>query len=484
MESNGKKGGNTGERQLPLCAFHQNRVMQEGNAERVAVPDHTLQRAEVADELAREIRSRRRAAGLSQRELASRIGYTRQYVSMTEWEDANLPSRELVTAIDAGLDADGELIAIHDRIKQDRKATRQNIGRVDAAGSVGEQCGCVPFGVLGPRTHSGSSAEAPDIELPLDREQIGAYLRSQRISEHAMTSLTEVTRLLAGQRQNVAPGALLGPIEAHRDTISALFRNAADSPMKGQLGSLLGETSIVASRIWSAVGDRAMALSHCAFARKLADDLRDPVIGGVARIFESNLRSDAATLIGSDGDVIIGLRILRDAATLADRLPPAARARIGAEFAQAYAVLELERECQEAMSRARRAAEDIDQIDRTGLFSDWDAGRLLVYEGTCWLFLNKPRKAISVLDKACNATGDGNRNVGLAAQVDMASAYNQIGELEEGCRILGETHSSLVAMGNHRGIERAQRAIERTAPWRNEQPVRELRERIRSAEIQ
>ncbi|WP_084533368.1 helix-turn-helix domain-containing protein [Nocardia fusca] len=462
----------------------QNRVMQEGKVERVAVPDHNRQRAEAADELAREIKSRRLAAGLSQRELATRIGYTRQYVSMTEWEDANLPSRDLVAAIDAGLDADGELMAIHDRIKQERKVTRRDVIRAGTAGSAGEQSECVPIGVFGPRIHPGALSEAIDVDMPLDREQIGAYLRSQRMSEHAITSLVEVTRMLAGQRQSVAPGALLGPIEAHRDTVSALFRNTSDSRLKERLGSLLGETSIVASRVWSAVGDRAMALSHCAFARKLADSMRDPVIGGVARIFESNLRSDAATLIGSDGDVIIGLRILRDASTMTDRLPPAARARIGAELAQAYAVLELDRECQDALSRAQRAVDDIDEVDRTGLFSDWDASRILVYEGTCWLFLNKPRKAIVALDAALSTTGDGNRNVGLAAQVDLASAYNQIGELEEGCRILGETHSSLFAMGNQRGIERAHRAIERTTPWRNEQPVRALRERIRSTEIQ
>ncbi|WP_369028371.1 hypothetical protein, partial [Nocardia farcinica] len=99
-------------------------------------------------------------------------------------------------------------------------------------------------------------------------------------------------------------------------------------------------------------------------------------------------------------------------------------------------MLELDRECEDALCRAQRAVDDIDEVDRTGLFSDWDASRLLVYEGTCWLFLNKPRKAIAALDAALSATGEGNRNVGLAAQVDLASAYNQVGELEEGCRIL------------------------------------------------
>lgn len=63
--------------------------------------------------------------------------------------------------------------------------------------------------------------------------------------------------------------------------------------------------------------------------------------------------------------------------------------------------------------------EVIDQVDRTGLFSDWDTTRLRVYEGTCWLLLDKPRKAISTLNEALDVTGDGNRNIALAAQVDL-----------------------------------------------------------------
>ncbi|MFD6353215.1 helix-turn-helix domain-containing protein [Nocardia tengchongensis] len=63
--------------------------------------------AAIADRLAREIKRRRIAAGSSQRVPATQIGYSRQYVSMTEWEDANLPSSELVTAIDTALGADG-----------------------------------------------------------------------------------------------------------------------------------------------------------------------------------------------------------------------------------------------------------------------------------------------------------------------------------------------------------------------------------------
>ncbi|MFF0532637.1 MULTISPECIES: hypothetical protein [Nocardia] len=316
----------------------------------------------------------------------------------------------------------------------------------------------------------------PAIDV-LEVEEAAALMRT-RAAPSSLRSFAAVTDLLAGQRQSLAPDALIGPIEAHRDAVASLFRAATDDVIKRRAGALLGETSVVASRVWSAIGDRSMALTHAAFARKLADQLQDKTMGGIARIFESNLRSDAATLISSDGDVVIGLRVLNEAAGLSAFLPPAARARIGAEQAQAYAVLDLRDECEEALTRAQRAAESIDEDDRSGLFSDWNSTRIQVYVGTCQLLLGQPKRAIAALTAAQDSPDMDSPNVALAARVDLASAYALSGELDEGCRVLGETYEDLATMGNRRGLERAQCAIERMAPWQNEKPVLALMERV------
>ena len=202
------------------------------------------------------------------------------------------------------------------------------------------------------------------------------------------------------------------------------------------------------------------------------------MLGGTARIFESNLRSEAATLIGPDGDIVDGLRLLGEAAELASFLPPSAQARIAAEQAQAFAVLDLANECREALVRAQRAVDQITEPDQTGLFSDWSPARLQIYQGTCWLFLHEPKKAVMALDQAIGATDASNHNVALAAQVDLASAHALSGELDEGCRLLGDTYTRLIATRNSRGTERAKRAFKRLEQWKNETPVRELQERI------
>lgn len=80
-----------------------------------------------ADQLAAEIRRRRRTAKLSQRELAHRSGYTREYVSTAERYGANLPSRDLVRALDRALDAEGSLLALRERAKAEQLALREDV---------------------------------------------------------------------------------------------------------------------------------------------------------------------------------------------------------------------------------------------------------------------------------------------------------------------------------------------------------------------
>lgn len=187
-------------------------------------------------------------------------------------------------------------------------------------------------------------------------------------------------------------------------------------------------------------------------------------------------------MIGADGDVLTGLRLLDEAMAVGHLLGPAAQARIAAEQAQSFAVLGLRRECEDALGRAKSVAGRIEKVDRAGLFSDWSLSRVQVYEGTCELFLGDPKKAVRVLTEVLeHASSDPeNVNVSLAAGVDLASAYAESGELGEGCRMLGGVYRRLSAIGNSRGIRRAIGARRRLDRWNGEKEVRELDEVIRA----
>ncbi|MFT7837708.1 helix-turn-helix transcriptional regulator [Saccharothrix sp. BKS2] len=81
--------------------------------------------------LAHEIRRRRTAAGLSQPQLAQRIGYTRQYVSLAERVDHNLPSTEIVKALDHALHAQGALIALREQGKDEQNRLRRRPSQIE-----------------------------------------------------------------------------------------------------------------------------------------------------------------------------------------------------------------------------------------------------------------------------------------------------------------------------------------------------------------
>jgi len=74
--------------------------------------------------LIREIRCRRIRAGLSQAELANRVGYSREYVSRAERPGRGLPSGELVGSLDDALHADRALVAMH-AVAHDERLTRR-----------------------------------------------------------------------------------------------------------------------------------------------------------------------------------------------------------------------------------------------------------------------------------------------------------------------------------------------------------------------
>ncbi|MFI9811445.1 helix-turn-helix transcriptional regulator [Saccharothrix variisporea] len=72
------------------------------------------------------LKAARDGAGLSQAELGAMVGYTRQYISLAEREGHNLPSRELVAAIDRALCTDGALVRLRDAARQEQLRGRSS----------------------------------------------------------------------------------------------------------------------------------------------------------------------------------------------------------------------------------------------------------------------------------------------------------------------------------------------------------------------
>ncbi|MCG5466689.1 helix-turn-helix domain-containing protein [Micromonospora sp. MED01] len=418
-----------------------------------SVPPQDVAKAWVA--LGQMLARSRKAVGYTQETYAARVSYGRSTIANVETGRQRV-GRDFWTRSDELLGTGGRLSQEYDRIRL--ASTRY-----------------MPSGM--------AANQASQVAAEPSSFTAGEMLARPSGTDYLMgewNSFSTLTSMLAQQRQAVSPDALLGLIEAHRDCLSALYRKAGRAPVRADIGAMLAEASIVASRLWSAQGNRALALAHCAYARQLGDRLGNRRISATARIFESNLHSEAATLIGADGDTMIGLRLLNEAAQASADLSPAARARVAAEQAQAFAALRLPREATAALKRAEEAVNDLSPVDCVGLYSDWSSARLHVYAGTCHLLLGQPHQAVTVLENAAQMLehDHANVNVALAAVVDLASAYAEAGELEQSCTLLGNTYDQLKAGGNHRGIARAQRARQRLARWHDERVVLELDEQM------
>ncbi|MCM3883750.1 helix-turn-helix transcriptional regulator [Frankia sp. R82] len=70
--------------------------------------------ATAEDQLPGEVRRRRGERSLSRDELAARTGYSRQYIAQIEQPSRGIPSRPVIAAVDAALEAGGALIDLRE----------------------------------------------------------------------------------------------------------------------------------------------------------------------------------------------------------------------------------------------------------------------------------------------------------------------------------------------------------------------------------
>lgn len=90
----------------------------------------------VRKQLGAEIRRVRKAAGLSQPQLAQAVGYSRQYISSAENPHHPLPSAELVQAIDRRLDAGNALIELRKAAQLEAYAIRNGLTGLVSGGTT------------------------------------------------------------------------------------------------------------------------------------------------------------------------------------------------------------------------------------------------------------------------------------------------------------------------------------------------------------
>jgi len=207
-----------------------------------------------AELLAAEIKRFRITAGLSQRDLARRSGYTREYVSMAE-RPGNIPSRDLVRALDSALDADGTLLDLRTRAKAEQRALRDGLRADSSPDHVANMSRhAVSVGTAPPAATAGALVPAP-IDMPrlesLRRSLLGRTLDREPAGEVSAIPLqkgvAEAHRLY--QQANYDDAAQLLP-----SLIGRLDESTQSTP-----AHLKAATYLAAAKLATKMGDAGLA---------------------------------------------------------------------------------------------------------------------------------------------------------------------------------------------------------------------------------
>jgi transcriptional regulator with XRE-family HTH domain len=279
--------------------------------------------------LAREIRRLRCQAGLSQPQLASKIGYTRQYVSLAERPGHNLPSAEIIRALDDALDAAGTLVALREQGKREQQQLRKKslTARAQQQPTPSVAAGHDPVapmvaGFDGIESLDDLRLDAPPrqrvgrAEVEQVRLMTGALAASENLygggmaGEAGMAHLRWACRTLRARSDSavtpslfVAVGNLAGVVAfsafdvGDHPTATRCFRVALWCAEQGRSWELRAATLTDMARHALYLGDLDEALSLVEFAQVRADRLTD-----TARAVASVVRARVLALLGRHDD--------------------------------------------------------------------------------------------------------------------------------------------------------------------------------------
>lgn len=216
--------------------------------------------AALADRLAREIKQRRLEAGMSQRVLAGRIGYSRQYVSMAEWEDGNLPSRELVAAIDFAVGADDLLNTLRKRATAAQRVVRTAAGPRYARSSSALESGEVQNVRTVPSSYGQRHSELLDV---LGRIQ----KLSRTVDPEVVHSMAAYVRVAIESYETSDSTELIPGLVRQRKWIETLLDDCGSPCPRQRLYEVAAQTSGLLGYIHVGLGEFELsrAYSHEAF---------------------------------------------------------------------------------------------------------------------------------------------------------------------------------------------------------------------------
>ncbi len=259
--------------------------------------------------------------------------------------------------------------------------------------------------------------------------------------------------------------------QLHGQTIF-LRQHANSGVLQRELATAVGESAtLMGQLVWDASQRRDHAASAAYFdqAIKAAQETRNVVIEGNALLRQSflalygtkqpteglALTSRAAHVSRGDSHVIAGLAHLH--------------------HAEAHALLGHDRDCSTALGTAEAHLSAIDKGDPAGVLSA--PSHYARLEGSCWLFLNKPDKAITALQDARRLSEAQRKSTAvILGNLALASILRR--DVEAATSYLHQAINVIEPTRAGGGLNLAFTAARQLRPWRAEPAVQDVNDRL------
>jgi hypothetical protein len=320
----------------------------------------------------------------------------------------------------------------------------------------------------------------------LDWDRFPALLAGLRqVDAPLLDGLESLTDFFARQSRTTAPRSLLPAIHSHLATLKALLRDSQPEGLDRRLNVLLGQTAVIAGRLWYAIGNMGEAQTWFSIGKAAARESGD----GPLRAFELVARSSLCSrlkpggLDGSESNRLV-LELLNEAeAALAPDPPTLQYAWTLARRSEDRAALNDAGGAQRDLDLAERVLATADGSGGVGLFSHFDSTRLAGYRGKCAVLLASA-DAVSILDSALAETNPALVKIRAALMIDLAAACSQQGQPDRACSLLSESFT----LADTAGLTAMQSLI---APirdrylgsWSDLTCVKDLDERLRTVQL-
>jgi len=267
---------------------------------------------------------------------------------------------------------------------------------------------------------------------------------------------------------------LLPQAIGHMRLTVELLQGSRSSDLSRQLLSVIAESAMLAGTLsLHDLYDFDAARLYYQFAGKAIRESDD-------RELKPYLLGCMSFTASYGGNLDEAVALSRRSEELAAKLAsPKTQAWLHAVAAETYATAQQETAALSALDSAREALERTDQPDTLWIgIGAFDHAKLAAYTGTCYVRLNRPKRAYEALTEAVTQLNPSFLKHQCTALADLATALVGMTEIDEACRRAGQSLAIASQIQHGTSIRRIRNLRDQMRKWEDAEAVKCLDEEL------